>query len=93
MQGADVVYTDSFISMGMEHEKDIRIKAFLPKYQVNSELFNKASDEAIFMHCLPATRGQEVDAVIDTKQSVVFDQAENRLHTQKAVMLKLLNKI
>ncbi len=90
--GADVVYTDTWISMGMEEEKSERTKAFMP-YQVNGELLANAKKDAIVMHCLPAHRGLEItDEVMDGKQSVVFDQAENRLHAQKAIMLKLLGK-
>lgn len=88
--GADVVYTDTWISMGMEKEKEERLNTFTP-YQVNKELFSLANPNAIFLHCLPAYRGFEVtEDVIDGQQSVVFDEAENRLHAQKAVMVKLL---
>ncbi|MBW2989875.1 ornithine carbamoyltransferase [Candidatus Woesearchaeota archaeon] len=88
-KGADVIYTDTWISMGQEQEKKKRMKVF-PPYQVNAKLLGKA----LFMHCLPAYRGYEVtDDVLDSKQSIVFDQAENRLHAQKAVMLKLMMKI
>lgn len=86
IEKADVVYTDTWVSMGQEEEKTERIKTFMP-YQINQELFSLAAQDAIFMHCLPAYRGLEVtEEVIDGKQSVVFDEAENRLHTQKAVM-------
>ena len=92
IKDADVVYTDTWVSMGMESEKEERIKVFMP-YQVNSELMSHAKDDAIFLHCLPAYRGYEVTAeVIDGKQSVVFDEAENRLHAQKAVMAALMGK-
>ena len=88
--GADVVYTDVFVSMGMEKERKQRLKAFRG-YQVNSGLLKLAKADAIFMHCLPARRGEEVtDEVIDGPQSVVFDQAENRLHAQKALLVHLL---
>ena len=89
---ADIIYTDVWASMGEEAEKEERAKAFM-KYQVNMELFKHAKSDALFMHCLPAHRGEEVtDDVIDSKNSVVFDEAENRLHAQKAVMLKLMGK-
>ena len=88
--GADAVYTDVCISMGQENEATKRTPIFRP-YQVNEALMAHASPHAVFMHCLPAHRGQEVtDGVIDSQQSVVFDQAENRLHAQKAVLLMLL---
>lgn len=92
LKGADVVYTDVWISMGQEKEKAEREKMFMP-YQVNDKLMALAKPDAIFMHCLPAHRGYEVvDSVVDGKQSVVWDEAENRLHAQKAVMLKLMKK-
>jgi ornithine carbamoyltransferase len=88
--GADVVYTDVWTSMGQEAEATARRKTFQP-YQVNAKLFAKAKPDAIFMHCLPAHRGDEVtDDVIDSPRSVVFQQAENRLHAQKAIMLELM---
>jgi len=88
--GADVVYTDSWMSYHIpKEEESARIAVFTP-YQVNAELMAQASSDAIFMNCLPAARGAEQTAeVIDGPQSVVFDEAENRLHAQKAVMLKL----
>ncbi|MCX7772637.1 MAG: ornithine carbamoyltransferase [Clostridia bacterium] len=90
IKDADVVYTDTWVSMGMEAEKEQRISIFMP-YQVNAELMAEAKSDAIFMHCLPAYRGYEVTAdIIDGPQSVVFDEAENRLHAQKAVLVKLL---
>jgi len=90
ISGADVVYTDTWVSMGMEAEKASRIKQF-EGFEVNSELMSYAKKDAIFMHCLPAYRGYEVSAeVIDGPQSVVFDEAENRLHAQKAVMVRLM---
>jgi len=90
IKNADVVMTDTWVSMGQEKEVKERIKELTP-YQVNSKLMKKAKKKAIFMHCLPAYRGLEVTAdVIDGPQSVVFDQAENRLHIQKAILLKLL---
>jgi ornithine carbamoyltransferase len=93
VQEADAVYTDVWTSMGQEQEKEKRAKIFAA-YQVNSELMAKAKKDTLFMHCLPAHRGEEVtDEVIDSAQSVVFDQAENRLHVQKAIMLLLLENI
>lgn len=90
VKGADVVFTDTWISMGNEAEKEKRLQDF-KLYQVNSELMNLAKPDAIFMHCLPALKGFEVTAeVIEGPQSVVYDEAENRLHTQKALMIKLL---
>jgi ornithine carbamoyltransferase len=85
-RGADVVYTDVWTSMGREAEAKARRRAFRP-YQVNERVVALARPDAIVMHCLPAHRGEEItDAVIDGPQSVVFDQAENRLHVQKAIM-------
>lgn len=90
IKNADIVYTDTWVSMGQEAEKAERQKVFMP-YQVNSELFSHADNDAIFMHCLPAYRGYEVtEDVIDGKHSVIFDEAENRLHAQKAVMATLM---
>jgi ornithine carbamoyltransferase len=87
---ANAVYTDVWASMGQEAEAAERKSLFAP-YQVNATLMGAARRDAIFMHCLPAKRGQEVtDEVIESSQSVVFDQAENRLHTQKALLLSLL---
>jgi ornithine carbamoyltransferase len=88
--GADVIYTDVWASMGQEAEAEARKAVFRP-YQVNAALMAKAKKGAIFMHCLPAHRGDEVtDEVMDSKASVVFQQAENRLHAQKAVMVQLM---
>jgi ornithine carbamoyltransferase len=90
ISGADVVYTDTWVSMGQEDEKEQRIKTFMP-FQVNSTLFSKAREDAVFLHCLPAYRGYEVtEEVIDGPQSLIFDEAENRLHVQKAVMAILM---
>ena len=88
--GAQAVYTDVWTSMGQESETDERAAKFAP-YQVNDELMSLAAPDAVFLHCLPAHRGAEVtDAVMDGPRSIVFDQAENRLHVQKAILLKLL---
>jgi ornithine carbamoyltransferase len=90
VQGADVIYTDVWTSMGFEAENEQRLKDFA-SYQVNEQLTRLASPSYVFMHCLPAHRGEEVSAgVIDGPNSVVFDQAENRLHAQKAVLAALL---
>lgn len=90
IKGADVVYTDTWVSMGQEAEKEQRIKTFMP-YQVNAGLFSKAKDDAVFLHCLPAYRDYEVtEEVIDGPQSLVFEEAENRMHVQKAVMVLLM---
>ncbi|MBA2529822.1 MAG: ornithine carbamoyltransferase, partial [Euzebyales bacterium] len=88
---ADVVYTDVWASMGQEGERDARLLALRP-YQVGAEVMAAAKPDAIVMHCLPAHRGEEISAeVLDGPRSVVFDQAENRLHTQKALLLFLLS--
>jgi len=90
VKDADVVYTDVWVSMGDEDQEEKR-RSDLLKYQVNKELMKLASDDAIFMHCLPAIRGEEVTSeVMDGPQSVIIDQAENRLHAQKAVLYYLL---
>ncbi|MGQ9617689.1 MAG: ornithine carbamoyltransferase [Candidatus Aminicenantia bacterium] len=90
VKGADAVYTDTWTSMGQEQEKDIRTKIFRP-YQVNKELMEKTGKNTYFMHCLPAHRGEEVtDEIIDSEISLVFDEAENRLHVQKAIMFILM---
>jgi len=90
VDGAHVVYTDVWASMGHEGEKDTRQQSF-PPYRVDEALLSKARPDAIFMHCLPAHRGEETtDAVMESARSVVFDQAENRLHAQKGLLLTLL---
>ena len=90
VKGANAIYTDVWASMGQEEEAAQRAAIFAP-YQVNQELFALAAPTAVFMHCLPAHRGQEVTAdVIDSPRAVVFDQAENRMHVQKAILLMLL---
>jgi len=91
---ADVVVTDTFVSIGKEGERATRVAAFLPKYQVSSETMKLAKKDAIFMHCLPAKRGMEVSAdVIDGKWSVVWPEAENRLHAQKALLCLLMKAV
>ena len=88
--GADAIYTDVCTSMGQEHEATRRAPIFAP-FQVNESLMSQAQESAVFMHCLPAHRGAEVtDQVLDSERSVVFDQAENRMHAQKAITLMLL---
>jgi ornithine carbamoyltransferase len=90
VHGADAIYTDVWTSMGQESEAQERVRIFAP-YQVNEALMAEANPDAIFLHCLPAKRGQEVtDAVMESAQSAVFDQAENRLHVQKALLVMLL---
>jgi len=89
--GVQAIYTDVWTSMGQEAETNARTAAFAG-FQVNSELFSHAAPEAVFMHCLPAHRGLEVsDEIMDSPRSIVFDQAENRLHVQKAILLTLLS--
>ena len=90
VKGADIIYTDVWASMGKEKEREERIKILKP-YQVNAQLVKGAKENYIFMHCLPAHRGEEVtDEVADSNNSVIFDQAENRMHTQKAVMALIM---
>jgi ornithine carbamoyltransferase len=90
VQGADVVYTDVWVSMGKEAESSERLRAMGP-YQVNSDLMRLAKPDAFFMHCLPAHAGEEVTAgVLESPQSIIFDQAENRLHAQKAILAELV---
>ncbi len=92
VKDADVIYTDVWASMGFEQEQEDRLKQF-SAYQVNDQLIALAKDDFIFLHCLPAHRGEEVTSeVIDGNRSVVYDQAENRLHAQKAIILALLGK-
>lgn len=87
---ADIIYTDVWTSMGMEGQEEERIRSFSP-YQVNSKLLEKAKEDVLVMHCLPAHRGEEItDEVIDGPHSIVFDQAENRLHVQKAIMALIM---
>jgi ornithine carbamoyltransferase len=89
--GVDAVYTDAWTSMGQEAEAQRRRKVFAP-YQVNEALMRAAGD-AVFMHCLPAHRGEEAtDAVMDGPSSIIFDQAENRLHAQKALLMLLMGR-
>ena len=90
IKDADIVYADTWVSMGQEADKAEKIKVFAD-YRINKELFSHAKPDAIFLHCLPAYRGYEVtEDVIDGPNSVIFDEAENRLHAQKAVMVKLM---
>jgi ornithine carbamoyltransferase len=92
VQGADVIYTDVWVSMGQEEERAKKLEA-LRDYQINADLCGQASREHIVMHCLPAHRGEEItDEVMDGTHSVVFTQAENRLHAQKALLVKLLGR-
>lgn len=91
VSGAQAVYTDVWASMGQESEADARAAIFAP-YQVNARLMSQAASDAVFLHCLPAHRGSEVtDEVMESPRSIVFDQAENRLHVQKAILLTLLS--
>jgi ornithine carbamoyltransferase len=90
VKGADAIYTDAWTSMGHEHETEERARIF-PPYQINDKLMSEAAPHAVFMHCLPAHRNEEVtDSVIDSASSVVFDQAENRMHVQKAILMMLI---
>ena len=91
VKGTDAIYTDTFVSMGMEKEKDTRLSTFIPKYQVTRTLLSHAKPGAIFLHCLPAHRGEEVtEDVIDGSQSAVWDEAENRLHTARGLLSLIL---
>ncbi len=90
VRDADVIYTDVWVSMGQESDRETKMKAFAG-FQINAELMKNAKPTAVFMHCLPAHRGEEVtDEVMDSTQSIVFDEAENRLHSQKAIVYTLL---
>jgi ornithine carbamoyltransferase len=91
-RGADVLYTDVWTSMGQEAETAARVAVFRP-YQINADLLRLAKPDAIVMHCLPAHRGEEImDEVLEGRQSVIFDQAENRLHIQKAILEMLVSE-
>jgi ornithine carbamoyltransferase len=90
-KNADILSTDVWVSMGDEEEYDQRLRDFKP-YQINSKLLEQAKHDVMVLHCLPAHRGEEITAeVVDSPNSAVFDQAENRLHIQKALLLKLLS--
>jgi ornithine carbamoyltransferase len=87
---ADIIYTDVWTSMGQEEETAVRLKVF-PPYQINQQLVNLAKPDCLVMHCLPAHRGEEItDEVADGPNSVLFPQAENRMHAQKAILATLL---
>jgi len=91
VKNADIVYTDVWVSMGQEKERDKRLEVF-PPYQVNKRLINLAKDDCLVMHCLPAHREEEITSeVMDGPNSIIFKQAENRLHTEKAILVKLLS--
>ena len=91
VKNSDFVYTDVWISMGQEDERGKRLDVFRG-FQVNERLMKSAKEDTLIMHCLPAHRGEEITDIIDGKNSIVYDQAENRMHVQKAILLKLLNK-
>lgn len=91
VKSADIIYTDVWASMGQESEKEKRMKDFIP-FQVNAKLMENAKSDVIIMHCLPAHRGEEItEEVLESPNSIVFDEAENRMHVQKAIMLKLMS--
>jgi ornithine carbamoyltransferase len=93
VRGADVVYTDVWVSMGQEKDREKKEQVFRP-FQVNAKLLDHAKPDAVVMHCLPAHRGLEItDDVIDGPRSIVLDQAENRLHAQKAILVRFLGAI
>ena len=89
VKDSDVVYTDVWTSMGQEEEREKRLEDF-KMFQVNQTLLGSTGKETLIMHCLPAHRGEEISDVIDGKHSIVYDQAENRMHVEKAVLLKFL---
>ena len=92
MKNADIIYADVWASMGQEAEAEARKKIFKP-YQINEQLVSHAKKDTLIMHCLPAHRGEEItDEVIESSNSIVFQEAENRMHVQKAIMVKLANK-
>ncbi|MBU1084558.1 MAG: ornithine carbamoyltransferase [Candidatus Omnitrophota bacterium] len=91
VSGSDIVYTDVWTSMGQEEEREERMRIFR-EFQVNESLLRSAREDTLIMHCLPAHRGEEITDIIDGKNSIVYDQAENRMHVQKAILLKLLSK-
>lgn len=90
MEGSDIIYTDVWTSMGQEEETQARLKVF-KGYQINSDVMKMVKEDALVMHCLPAHRGEEITAeVLDGPNSIIFDQAENRLHAQKGLLAALL---